>query len=234
VSYAGAHDPVTGEVWGGVVSSGAGLHLSKDYGKLSLFIDPGYYRLTGKNVLDNTQIAVRTGLDWSFLDRDDMRLTAGMAVTYWNYRENLRYYSFGHGGYYSPQKYYSLSLPVRWKGRTENWSYMLQGSVSASVSYEKDMPFYPTDTALQAQGLANAATMVPVYTGGRGHGTGYSFGGALEHRFAPRWFGGIVGQIDRSDYYTPNYAILYLRYMFDDQTGKMSMSPDPIKTYSRF
>jgi hypothetical protein len=102
------------------------------------------------------------------------------------------------------------------------------------VSYEKDMPFYPTSPALQAQGMANANTMVPVYTGGPGHGTGHSFGGAVEYRFTPNLYGGAVGQIDRSAYYTPNYAIFYLRYMFDAQTGAVPFPPDPVKAYSRF
>ena len=234
VSYAGARDPISGEVWGGVVTTGVGLHLSHDLGRLSGFIEPGYYRLTGQNVLNNTELALRTGFNWSLVERDDMRLTAGMAVTYWHYRENLRFYSFGHGGYYSPQKYYSLALPVRWTGREDNWSYMLQGAVSASVSYEKDMPFYPTSMALQAQGLANSGTMTPVYTGGPGHGTGWFLGGAVEYRFAPGLYGGMAGQVDRSAYYTPNYGIVYLRYMFDGQTGPVPFPPEPVKAYSRF
>ena len=234
IAYAGAHDPVTGEVWGGVVSTGAGLHVSHDFGKLSLFIDPGYYQLTGTNVLSNTEIALRTGFNWSFIDQTDMRLTAGMAVTYWNYSENERFYTFGMGGYYSPQKYYSLALPFRWTGREERWSYMVQGSVSASVSDEKTMPFYPTSPALQAQGVANSSTMTPFYTGGPGSGTGFSFGGAVEYRFTPKLYGGVLGQIDRSTYYTPNYAIFYLRYMFDAQSGPVPYPPEPVKAYSRF
>jgi tetratricopeptide (TPR) repeat protein len=234
VSYAGVRDPVTGETWGGVVSTGAGLHLSRDFGRMSLFIDPGYYRLTGHNVLGNTEKAVRTGFNWSFIERDNMRLTGGVAVTWWDYAENLRYYSFGQGGYYSPQKYYSLALPVRWTGREERWSYMLQASVSISASYEKNMPFYPTSPSLQALGLANGATMTPIYTGGRGHGTGHSLGGSVEYRFTPRLYGGALGQIDRSAYYTPNYAIIYLRYMFDDQTGPVPFPPEPVKAYSRY
>ncbi len=232
LSYAGARDPVTGEVWGGVVSTGVGMHVGHDFGRLSGFFDPGYYRLTGTNVLANTEIALRTGFNWYFIDRDDMRLTAGMAVTYWNYREDLRYYTFGHGGYYSPQKYYSLAIPARWTGRRENWSYMLQGSVSVAVSQEKNMLFYPTSPTLQA--MVNPVTMTPIYTGGPSRGTGHSFGGSVEYRFTPRLFGGALGQIDRSAYYTPNYAILYLRYMFDAQTGAVPFPPEPIKTYSRF
>ena len=234
ISYAGAHDPVTNAVWGGVRSSGAGLHLSRDFGRLNVFADPGYYLLTGTNVLNNTEVALRTGFDWSFIHEEDNRLTAGLAFTYWHYRENLRYYTFGHGGYYSPQKYYSLALPIRLTGREERWSYLLQGSVSASVSYEKDMPFYPTDANLQAQGAANSSVMTPFYTGGKGHGTGWSLGGALEYRVTRHLFAGARLQIDRSEYYTPNFAIFYLRYMFDEHTGAVPYPPDPVKAYSRY
>jgi tetratricopeptide (TPR) repeat protein len=228
LSYAGAHDPVSNEVWGGVRSSGMSLHVSRDRGRLSGFADLGYYWLTGKNVLGNTESALRTGFDWNFIREKDMRMTAGLAFTDWHYRENLRYYTFGHGGYYSPQKYYSLAIPFRWTGRKERWSYLLQGSVSVSASYEKNMPYYPTDAALQ--GLAANAT----YTGGPGHGIGHSLGGMLEYRFTPQLFGGTRLQIDRSNYYTPNYATLYLRYLFDAHTGPVPYPPDPVKPYSRF
>ena len=234
LSYAGARDPVSGEVWGGVRSSGASLHLSEDSGRLSGFIDLGYYWLAGKNVLNNTQSALRTGFNWSFISQEDMRLTAGLAFTDWRYSENLRYYTFGHGGYYSPQKYNSFALPFRWTGRKASWSYLLQASVSSSVSYEKDMPFYPTDAALQDQGVTNSAAMTPVYTGGNGNGTGWSLGGALEHQVTSQIFAGARFQIDRSDYYTPNYAILYLRYLFDENNESVPYPPEPVKAYSRY
>jgi len=228
LSYAGAHDPVSNEVWGGVVNSGMSLHISRSKGRLGGFADLGYFWLTGKNVLDNTEAALRAGFDWSFIREEDRRLTAGLAFTDWRYGENLSYYTFGHGGYYSPQKYYSLAAPFRWTGRRERWSYLLQGSVSASVSYEKDMPYYPTSSKLQTM-AGN-----PVFAGGDGHGTGWSLGGALEYQFTPHLFGGAHLQIDRSDYYTPNFAIIYLRYLFDAHTGAVPYPPEPVQAYSRF
>lgn len=233
VSYAGARDPLTGEVWGGVRSTGASMHVSRDSGRLSGFIDLGYFWLTGKNVLSNTEYALRTGFDWGFIREEDTRLTAGLAITDWHYRENLRYYTFGHGGYYSPQKYYSLALPIRLTGREERWSYLLQASASISVSNEKDMPFYPTDNALQQTAIAANIT-TPTYVGGNGHGTGWSFGGALEYKLTPQLFGGMRLQIDRSDYYTPNFAILYLRYIFDALKGAIPYPPEPVMAYSRY
>lgn len=234
LSYAGVSDPVTHETWGGVRSNGANMHVSRDSGRLSGFLDLGYYLLTGKNVLDNTELALRTGLDWNFIRAEDSRLSLGLALNSFFYRDNLRYYSYGHGGYYSPQKYYSIALPFRWIGRKERWSYSLQSSVSTSVSYEKDMPFYPADASLQAQGISNAAVAAPIYAGGDGRGTGWSLGGALEYKISPQLFGGMQLSMDRSAYYTPNTAIFYLRHMFDARSGAVPYPPDPVKAYSRF
>ncbi len=228
LAYAGVHDPVTGEIWGGVRSNGASLHLSQDFGRLGAFVDVGYYVLTGRNVLTNTELALRTGADWSFIQDDDMRLSAGLALTNWRYKENLRYYTFGHGGYYSPQNYVSLALPFRWTGRAERWSYLLKGALSTSVSYEKDMDYYPTDAALQSL-VGNT-----IYAGGHGTGNGYSVGGALEYKATQHLFVGGRFDIDRSEYYSPNFAIVYLRYLFDAHTGPVPYPPDPVKAYTRY
>jgi hypothetical protein len=227
LSYAGARDPVTAEVWGGVRSTGATSHFAYDLGRFAVFADLGYYLLTGKNVALNREFSLRTGMDWEFIQEGDTRLSFGLALTSWRYRENLRYYTFGHGGYYSPQSYYSLAFPVRWTGRQGRWSYLLRASMSASVSYEKDMPYYPTNPALQAAGN-------PIYTGGSGHGTGYSAGGALEYRMAHHLYAGGRFGIDRSAYYTPNFAGFYLRYEFAAPGVAVPFPPDPVKPYSRF
>ena len=52
--------------------------------------------------------------------------------------------------------------------------------------------------------------------------------------FHPALFGGARLQIDRSDYYTLNFATLYLRYMFDAHTEPVPYPPDPVKPYSWF
>jgi len=228
VSYAGARDPVSGEVWGGVRSNGADFRVGFERGQFDSYVNFGYHLLTGRNVLNNMQFELRTGANWAFLRQEDMRLSAGLVLTHWRYRDDLSYYTFGHGGYYSPQTYYSLATPVSWEGRTERWSYMLKGSVSFSASRTKDMPFYPTRADLQA--LAGN----PYHAGGNGHGMGYSLDSALEYKAAPNLFVGGRIEIDRSDYYTPNFVTLYLRYMFDDRNEPPPYPPAPMKPYSRF
>lgn len=228
VSYAGVRDPASGEMWGGVRSNGGDFRVGFDRGRFDASASLGYHVLTGKNVLTNTQFELRTGGNWAFIQQEDMRLSAGLVFTHWRYREDLSYYTFGHGGYYSPQTYYSLAASARWEGSTGRWSYLLRGSVSASISQVKDMPFYPARADLQA--LAGN----PYHIGGSGHGMGYSLGGALEYQATPHLFIGGRIEIDRSDYYTPNFATFYLRYMFDPHTGPAPYPPAPVKPYSKF
>jgi len=130
VSYAGARDPVSGEVWGGVRSNGGDLRVGFERGRFDAYVGLGYHLLTGKNVQTNTQLELRTGINRAFIKEEGMRLFAGFVLTHWRYRDDLSYYTFGHGGYYSPQTYYSLATPVRWDGRTGRWSYLLKGSGS--------------------------------------------------------------------------------------------------------
>ena len=227
LSYAGARDPVSGEVWGGVTSNGATLRIGYDGGKFDAFLDLGYYVLTGKNVATNREFALRTGIDWKLYQKADTLLSGNVAITNWRYEKNLSYYTFGHGGYYSPQSYYSLAVQLRWTGRVGRWSYLLKGSRSFSVSREDDMPYYPTDSSLQAAGNS-------IYPGGSGHGKGYAVGSELEYQMTPQLFVGGRFGIDRSAFYTPNFIDFYIRFVHDAHRGAVPYPPAPVRPYSRF
>ena len=233
LSYAGMHDPVTGEVWGGVRSTGASMHISRSKGRLTGTVDMDYHWLTGVNVMSNTERTVRLGFDWSFIQSSDMQLNAGLAVSDWHYRDDLSNFTFGQGGYYSPQQYHALSLPLRWTGRKNRLSYLVQGSVSVSTSYQRqDMPYYPTDPALQA--LAGNPTSYTAGYGGDSHGMYYSIIGAVEYRATQHLYVGARLESDRTAYYSPNYYTAYLRYMFDPETGPVNYPPEPVKPYTQY
>src|SRR5690606_36527253 len=62
LSFAGATDPRTGIVWGGVVATGASLGLSWDQGGADgVWADLSYHRLTGRNVADNQRTRLMAG-----------------------------------------------------------------------------------------------------------------------------------------------------------------------------
>ena len=232
ISYAGAVDPASGEQWGGVVRDGIRLGYSHDVGRGSVFATVGAGVLTGHNVRTNHEFTVRAGLDWPVLEARNQRVMSGLVVNYWRYRDNLRYYTFGHGGYYSPQRYLSFAVPLEWTGRRGEWSWRLGGSAGWSDTYEKDMPYYPTRPDLQQ--MATSDVFNPVYTGGKGGGFSYTALAVVEYRFALKWVAGMALQIDRSRDYAPNRAMAYLRYHFEPPRGPVPFPPEPVQPYSSY
>ncbi|WP_169577427.1 cellulose biosynthesis protein BcsC [Sinimarinibacterium sp. CAU 1509] len=218
LSYAGIVDPVSGETWGGVRSTGVGVRAGRYEADYSFSGSLEYRWLQGRNVLDNRYAGARLAADHRIVGGADWELSAGLTLNYWHYDENQRYYSFGHGGYYSPQRYVSVSLPLDLRGRADQLSYVLRGAVTYSSSREDAALVYPTDPALQAAAQAQPDApgnfSAPVYRAGGGDGVGLSAQGAIEYGLTPEWFLGARAQIDRSDYYEPESFGVYVRREF--------------------
>ena len=230
LSYAGARDPATGEVWGGVTNTAISGRLARSLGSIYTFASAEYGLLQGKNVLDNNRLALRIGADKDLMREEDMWVNLGVTFSYWRFKENETNYTFGHGGYYSPQNYTSLSLPIEWAGRKNKLSYLLRGSVSFSQSQEKDMNYYPTDNALQN----SSAPGHSVYSGGSGSGTGYALRLAAEYQATPHLAVGGRVEVERSAYYEPNTVLLYLKYALKPQLESVNFPPSAVKPYSQF
>jgi tetratricopeptide (TPR) repeat protein len=235
LSYAGARDPATGAIWGGVVYTGVSGRISHTFDQFNTFASAEYGVLRGKNVLDNNRLALRTGVDKDVLRREQMWVNLGLTLTHWRYKENETYYTFGHGGYYSPQSYTSLNLPVEWAGRNGKLSYLVRGSASYAKTDEKSMAVYPTDSALQniAFGIGNDLDS-RFYAGGPGGGKGYSLRLATEYQLTPHLAIGGHYNMDRTAFYTPNLTFIYLRYLFQTHSEAVRFPPVAVKPYSRF
>jgi len=149
-----------------------------------------------------------------------------------HFSENAGEYTFGHGGYYSPKDYQSLSFPVTYAMRSNDTSFYLRASVSVSRSESWRAPYFPANAAMQAE--AQALTPVngidPFYAGGsNGRGYGRSFYAVAEHRLAPNLFVGARLEIDRSTNYTPNRFLLYVRMSpWGASQLPLAMPPEPV------
>jgi len=234
LSFAGTKDPYSGDIWGGVVTTGGTFGLSLDSGEtFGFWSSLGLHNLTGHNVQTNRRLQFMAGEQWRLVNEQNRRLVIGLTGMYWDFSENAGEYSFGHGGYYSPHNYRSLSLPVTYTARSPRFSYMLRAAVSASRSQTRESLFYPTNGAMQAQ--AAALNITPIYTSGSGGGRGYSLQGACEYQATPRFFAGALLAIDRSDYYAPNRALFYIRYTLDHPGAQpVFLPPEPVKSSSQF
>jgi len=238
LSYAGAVDPVSGRKWGGVTDNAVTASVSTKIEDNYLFATASYGLLRGENTKDNDRLSLRTGIDRDVYRSKDLIVNTGLTLSYLQYDNNQSFYTFGHGGYYSPQGSTSLSLPLQVNGRAEKLSYMVRASVSYSQTKEDDAPLYPNDPALQTQ--AESSALFPAYydnafhPGGNGGGFGYSFRAVSEYRVTPHWTVGGRVDIDRSAYYTPSSLLVYLRYHFKSQLGEITLWPGTVTPYSRY
>lgn len=238
LSYAGQRDPATGAVWGGVVRTGGSFRFSFSEDGITRALSGRAALLQGRHVADNNELRLVASQSHDLIHRRDMELTAGVSGTFWHFQRDLSNFTYGHGGYYSPQQYLSLALPVRWTGRWHDWAYLLEPSVGVSWARSAATPYYPTDAGLQAQAETNAGLNpvlpAPSYAGSSGTSLSYTLQGALEKRLAPNWFVGGGFRLDRSPYYTPNVFQLYLRYELKPKQGLVEYPPRLIRPYSEF
>ncbi len=229
LSYAGSRDPRTGAVWGGVLATGVRVGLSRDDGgAFGTWSTLGWHALSGKNVQDNQRLQLMAGLIGRLINKEDQLLTVGMTGMAWRYSENAGEYTFGHGGYYSPQDYKSLSLPVSYSQRYARLSVSVRAAVSRSQSSTKAADYFPTDAAMQQQAQAQ-------YAGGAGRASGRSLALAAEYQLQPDLFVGTRIEIERSPDYAPNRFLLYFRYAVDRYAARpVSFPPEVVLSSSQY
>jgi predicted Zn-dependent protease len=235
LSYAGLRDPITGTTWGGVVQTGpyAGFGIYRENYDVSASVRLA--DITGTHVPDNRFVGVRLSSSWKLFARPQMRTDVGATVTYWNYQRNLSNYTFGSGGYYSPQSYVSVSTPIELTGNRAGWTYKARAAVSYSVSQVSSTAFYPDDVDLQA-----AATRVPLpggysspyFPGYHSTGVGLSAYAAAERQVTAGLVVGVMLDIDRTDFYHPTTVEIYLRHAFGSSATPSLSPPRPVRPYS--
>jgi predicted Zn-dependent protease len=232
LAYAGLKDPITGTPWGAVVETGpyAGFGLYRPNYGISASVQLS--EITGTRVLDNRFAGERVSGSWKFLSRPALHADVGVTINCWTYQHNLSNYTFGSGGYYSPQSYVSVSAPVELVGEHAGWVYDLRAAVSYSVSQVSNVAFYPNDAALQA--LAARSTLPAGYSSAQFpgyHSTGFGFSayGATERQVTPGWVLGFRFDLDRTDYYHPTTIGVYVRHAFAPSVTRTVSPPRPIR-----
>lgn len=237
LSYAGTIDDRTGQKWGGVTATGGRAEVGVEEGPFGVYGYGSYHILSGKNVVRNSRFEAGAGAFYKLFREEDSELTVGVSLTALGYDKNLRYFTFGHGGYFSPQRYLSLSLPVEWAGRNGALSYKLDASIGVQTFRENDAPYFPGSSALQAEWESLAAvgatptgvTWKTFYPGQTKTGLGFRITGAAEYRFAPKWLVGGKLSVDNASNYLQTSGLVYLRYSFEPSTRAPAFPPATLK-----
>jgi len=222
LSYAGARDPGTNQIWGGVVRNAlfAGFDFSASNG-IGIYAKAEYDRLTGKNVLGNSAFKLSGGGYTSFLRDQRADVKAGVYLSLQGYANNLQYYTFGHGGYFSPQQYASVAFPISYSNTEGALSYQFSGYFGLQMFQEDSIAYFPNDAALQAISgrVYNSSTTVGFLGGIKG---------AAEYVLTPEIsVGGSLGFENAQNYNQLNFGA-YLHYRFDGLTRLPAFSIEPV------
>lgn len=237
LSFAGARDRPTGVRWGGVTANGATLGLSWDQGgDNGVWASLGHHWLYGQNVADNQRTRAMAGYYHRVVEKADERVRVGLTLMHWRHDKDLGGYSLGQGGYYSPQRYTSVGVPVSYAWRNYDWSLLLEGSVSWSQAHSASSRLYP-DVHLNRKVLAQYAVdsnLDAMTEASDSSGLGYRLRGLFERRLSDHWVLGGGFDWQHSDDYAPSHGMLYLRYLFEPWRGNLALPVTPLEPYSEW
>jgi thioredoxin-like negative regulator of GroEL len=219
LSYAGVEDPGTGDRWGGVVRTGGRLGLTFDNGPLGLYGDLGFYHYDGHNVADNQSVEASLGGYLRPVREDGRELKTGVNVRYMSFDENLSKFTYGHGGYFSPQDYVSLSFPIEYSEDYRRWTWSATFAPGFQ-SYSSDAAaFFPTlaEEQFWMEILASSGVIDSAYYAAESEsGFGVNLGAGLDYRLSPGLKLGTRLGYDTFGDYSETKASVNLNYTLEE------------------
>ncbi len=220
LSWVGMEDKLSGKRWGQVTKNGGNALLSYDNGDAGFYFGAGGYSYIGENVASNQSLNGTAGAYVRPYHDANSELKTGISMNWMDYSKNLSYYSYGQGGYFSPQDFVAVSFPVDWSRNYDDLKVKMGASVGYQ-SYSQDRSaWFPTDAAKQAQlqsyydaGYATEA----YYAGSSKNGIGYNLHAGVDYKVNKDvTLGGQLGYDTFGDY-NESTAQLYFRYMIGDK-----------------
>ena len=98
----------------------------------------------------NTHTSVRVAADRTLLRPLGGDLSVGAVLAFESYARNLLGYTFGSGGYFSPQSYTTLTLPLEWLREQAGQSWRVRLTPTLTHRHDAPADWYPTDPAAMA------------------------------------------------------------------------------------
>lgn len=157
LSWAGLTDPSSRITWGSVTSSGGRGQIEGPMGAGSFYAGGGYSILTGQHVASNNRTEAGTGFSYPLLKDPDGELTAGVDLVYFGFANNQRAYTVGNGGYFSPQSYGAINVPLDYRGKSGDLDYRVGVTAGYATFRESSNAVFPNNPDLQRQ-LERAAS----------------------------------------------------------------------------
>lgn len=219
LSYAGVTDPITGTNWGAVTRYGGEAIISYDDQALGIYSKFAYGYYTGTNVPTNQSYEFTAGAYFRPIKEEDQELKIGISATYLSYNQNLSYFTFGQGGYFSPQTFYSLTFPIDWTETSGKFKYNAGATLGVQTIQQSQALFFPTNyyyqnsaNILASSGVSSISPIFPSQSN-----TGIAFGLRLGFEYAAteRTSIGAKANFDNAYQYDQGTILLFLRSSFN-------------------
>lgn len=235
LAYVGAKDERAGLSWGAVSATGGRVGLTREEDGFGLYGYLGLYQYDGQNVADNEKTEFGFGAYYKAINEEDERFTVGLGLNTFGFSDNLSYFTFGHGGYFSPQRYVSITVPMEYWVKKSRLSYGASGSFGFQSFKEDGNVYFPTSARLQGEaqqafdqiGLLglSAGVLGPNYGGRSSNGFAYNLAGTVEYALSPRVvLGGLIGLDNASDFQQFKVG-MYLRVYMDQEEAGVEAPP---------
>jgi len=218
LSYSGLKDPRSNKIWGGVVRQG--LRADAAYGSDAVvyWIYGELDALVGLETQDNTRVAAGAGTEWKLHDWNNNSFTTGLAVSYMSYSHNLRNFTLGHGGYFSPQSFIHVGVPFIWRGAMKRLRWEVLGKAGINFFNESAIAYYPTDQGLQNQidqiVDGDGKPVTSSYADYSSLAFALDTEGRLAYRLAGPFEAGLLLSIHTADDYRELIGAIYVRFDF--------------------
>jgi cellulose synthase (UDP-forming) len=218
LSYAGARDPGTGTIWGGVVSNAASLQLVHNDGGNGQYLSATGALLRGHNVVNNWEVEAGAGAYWTIATSGQGSLTLGLSATGMHYDKNSNFFTLGHGGYFSPQQYAVGAVPISWTGHQPHVTFEISASAGYQYIVEDSALYFPT----------RAASGQPTYDGSKQQGVNYNVSARVDYHIAPHWYLGSFVSANNARAYQKTAAGVTLTFLAQRLPTSTGLHPQQV------
>lgn len=210
LSYVGLDDPyVSGRAWGRVQETGGSLQVFQGLpSDITAFAKASYGVITGTNVEQNTHLSLVGSVSKLFKVEGFEYITVGPAVSYEEFDNNQNHFTYGNGGYFSPQ-YIIQGIIEAQALTTEGLNWLARGSIGAGAQQnEQDAsPYFPMDPDGREFDSQSSSTGIFLVK---------AEGGVL---LTPEWMVGAKLSYAVTADYNEGFASIYVRYFFEPRAG---------------
>ncbi len=225
LSQVGQEDPYSDTVWGRVLKSGIFAGATYPFSKSDwLSISMGYDYYWGRNVIDNWQGAANFALGRTMRKElvYDGDLSLGIYLATEHFERNNDFFTFGHGGYFSPDIFFIFGPFARFTTKEcASFWLDLQGSLGYMYFETEDAAKYhlADNDAASLNSAARTDLLSGSYQGETKSGVALDLKGQVLRRIGRYFeFGGFLG-LNVSPRYNEWQAGLALHYSFGRRSG---------------